>query len=148
MITYILKNKQTLFLLIIEVLLSILGILAIADDVFFLVTKKEAQAEIIKIEKLKLPDPYKVTLTYFNEYENKSVTTHINDIDGLYGQKLIPKNYISIYYRAYFPKEVNFSDYKHPNIGTVTILVIFLFIMLLAIYFSWKEFKPTNITNL
>jgi len=145
MIAYIIRNKENLFLLIIEVILFILGLLSLIDDSLFLITKREASANIIKVEKLKLPNPYRITLSYYNEFEHKDIITHIDDIDGIYGQTLpTTGESLSVYYKPYFPKAVYIIDYKHPNIGYLIIYCVFLAIMFLAAYFSWKKLLPIH----
>lgn len=137
-----LKQKASLLLIFLEISLSILGILSLTDDVSFMITKKEANAEVIKIQSLSLPKPYKVTLKYYNEYVNESIISYIDNIDGIYGGKL-PKatGHVTIYYRKYFPKEIYLADYHVPGIGYIILNIVFLVIMFIAIYFQASKLR-------
>jgi len=131
------KKKANWFLLILEIVMAILGILSLADDVIYLSTRRETNAVVINVESLPLPDPYKVTFKYYNQYLHQNVTSYVDDIDGLYGETLPkPKGALAIYYRKYFPKEVYLVDYHHPNSGYVILEIVFLMIMSAAIYFQ------------
>lgn len=131
------KKRGNLLLLLFELVLGVFGILSLIDNVFFIVMKKETNAEIIKVESLPLPKPYKVTLKYYNEYLNKTIVSYIDDIDGIYGEKLPkPTGNVSIYYKRYFPKEIYLIDYRYPNSGYVILNIVFLVIIGLAVYFQ------------
>ena len=131
---------RAIFFLFIEFVLLSLAIFAAIDDAIFLLTRKSAVARIITIEKKVGPKPYKVGLSYFNEYERKEIVTHINNIEGTFGGKLIREGHstVSILYKKYFPKEVYIEDYAYPKMGLIFLYVIFILIMLVALKISIK----------
>lgn len=134
-------KTETIMLLIVEILIFILGIWAFSQDITFFLTKKEASAEVIKLEKLPLPKPYKITLKYFNDFENKYIITYIDDIDGRYGQSLNSKKQLNIFYKKSSPHIIYLVDYKYPNLGNLILYILFLLIMIIAIFFQALRLK-------
>jgi len=145
---YVKKNFGGLFLLLAESFLFLIGIWAMMQDVTFLSTKKEANAEVIKLEKLPLPDPYKITVKYYNEYEHTNIVSYVDNIDGIYGKMLPPiKSHINIFYKKSLPKVIYLVDYKYPNNGNIILYIVFLLILVVAIIFQFIALKDSNVVS-
>lgn len=142
MIKKLLIKYQTIILIFVEIILFFLGVWVLIGDITFITTKKEVSAKIIKIEKLQKPKPYKITLEYFNEYENKEIKADIDDISGTYGLTLpLVNNYVKIYYSKESQKIVYLVDYKYPHIGNLVIYLFFISIIIIAIIFNVLTLK-------
>jgi len=135
-----LQKRGNLLLFIIAVIFTTLGALKLVDYVVFITTKQQAVAMVVKVEKLPMPKPYKVTLVYMNKYVNDNVVTYIDNIGDIYGKRYLEvHNRLHIYYRNYFPREVYLIDYSYPTWTYVAFTVVYLIIMLAALRFLAKR---------
>ncbi|WP_208094540.1 hypothetical protein [Mucilaginibacter agri] len=131
------SQRSNLLILIVEVVLLAVNILALFNDASFVITRKVAQAQILRVERVKSPNPYKVTLRYDNQYLNATVISYVDDIDRSYGEGLQKvKTTVDVYYGRYFPGEIYLADYKHPNARFLLLYPIFMLVIGIAIYYQ------------
>ncbi|MBD1394809.1 hypothetical protein [Mucilaginibacter glaciei] len=125
-----LKRRGNLLLFIAEGLLTLIGILYLADTVVFINTKQIATAMVVRVEvNKKLPQPYKATMVYHNDFINNNVVSYVDNIGTNYAKKHIDvNNHLEIYYRNYFPREIYLTDYKFPNGKNVAFASVYILV--------------------
>jgi len=135
---FLLKNKTTIVVAI-ETALFVLALWLTVTDMIFIMTKKSANGQIISVEQLREPKPYKIKVRYFNTYTNKYIISSIDEIDGIYGKGLPSvNNYVKIYFSRESPQIIYLADYKYPNVGYIIIYFCFMAVMALAVFFQLK----------
>jgi hypothetical protein len=135
-----LQKRGNLLLFVIALIFTTLGALKLVDYIVFITTKQQAVATVVKVEKLPMPKPYKVTLVYMNKNVNDNVVTYIDNIGDIYGKRYLEvHNRLNIYYRNYFPREVYLTGYSYPTWSYVAFTVLYLIIMAPVLSFLAKK---------
>jgi len=115
-------------------ILLIASLLSLIKDVNFFITKKNTTAQVLSIEDLGVLNPYKITLKYFNENEQKDIVCNVN-LKKSYGNELKEKNssFVEVHYARGFPYNVYLIDYKTPRVGIILFDIILVILMTIAV---------------
>lgn len=135
-----LKARGNLLLFIIEGILTLTGILYLADTIVFINTKQVATAIVVRVEVTRSPQPYKATMVYHNDFINDNVVSYIDNIGSNYAKKHIDvNNHLEIYYRNYFPREIYLVDYKFPNGYNIAFASVYILILSVISFFQSRR---------
>ena len=138
-------GKKNIIPITITAIFLIIALYSFIDDILYTISKRVTVAHITKLEKLPVANPYKVYLTYYNEYNNSMEKTYIESVNTDYGDKLKVSGKKSIYYRKYYPNEVYFVDYKSPNYGQLFLSFGFFVLMLGGLIVLFKDPRYNSI---
>lgn len=140
------KRRGNLLLFITEIIFTLIGVLYLADTLVFINTRQTAIAMMVRVDiDNKLPQPYKATMVYHNEFINDNVVSYVDNIGSNYAKKHIDvNNHLQIYYRDYFPREIYLADYKFPTYKNVTFASVYILVFSILVYTQSKRDKQTD----
>lgn len=115
-----------------------LFVLDLRNDYYFHFTKKETNAIVKNLQKVKGYRPYQLTLSYINDDKGARSECSLK-VDGRYGKKLEENatHSIAIAYTKKNVCDIYILDYKHPTIGSFLLHdFLFLFSLLGVVLIS------------
>ncbi|EHQ29101.1 hypothetical protein [Mucilaginibacter paludis] len=140
-----LKNiAENVFTLILAVVLLIAISYNGFEDLIFSVSNIQGYATIKKIQKPLLSDnPFKITVQYFNQFENKQVICEIL-LKKTTSLNLYVGKEEKIYYGRFFYSNVSISKPLSIKPVTITMEILALIILIASIFITYRKLKKIS----